>query len=191
MRTYQDQWVKGQLVEKGTRECASRYEIIKAFCSKYERPFTVCDIGSSMNYFGIRLCEDFPDCVVTAFEFDNFELRRTHLKKSNPDRLLFLDHKLHFNDLAILSACCHFDVVLILNVLHHVGEEFDAWLMALRQLGTNVIGEFATKGDSRSRKQAQNYRIPSDAEVLGYAQSHIKRDIQRPILLMKGNTKCS
>jgi len=182
-KTYQDQWVKGKLIVKGTRECASRYEIIKSFCSSYSRPFSVLDIGANMCYFGIRLTEDFPLCTVVAFEYDHFEMRAMHVQKNYSIRLLLLNHKLNINDLFILGACSRFDVVLILSVLHHVGNEFDAWLKALRQLGDNIICEFATT-DSRSRKQSKDYCIPSDAKILGYGDSHIKKSVKRPIVLL-------
>lgn len=187
-KVYQDQWVKGQLVEKGTVECAHRYKIIKAFCQeKYgDKPFSVCDIGASMSYFGLRLCEDFSGCSVIGFEYDHFEMRAAHVEKNEPTRLMLLNHKLHVNHLAILKFCCHFDVILILNVLHHVGNEFDFWLNELRELGDNVIAEFAVS-DSRSRRQGKDYRIPSYAKILGYGQSHIKRNVRRPIMLISGH----
>jgi len=186
VKTYQDQWVKGKLVEKGMRECAGRYEIVKSFCKQFRRPFTVCDIGANMCYFGLRLTEDFPKCYVVAFEFDKFDVRAVHVQKNNPSRLLFLKRKLSLNDLSVLNAIGHFDLILALSVLHHVGNKFDAWLMALRNLGDNVIAEFATD-DSRSRRQSPDYRIPSDAQILGYCESHINKQIQRPIVLLPGN----
>lgn len=180
--------MKGRLVTKGIRECASRYEIIKSFCAHYNRPFSVCDIGANMCYFGLRLTEDFPRCSVISFEFDNFKLRAAHVEKNDATRLLLLNHKLNVDDLSILSSCCQFDLVLALNVLHHVGSEFEAWLLALRKLGADVIAEFATT-DSRSRNQSCDHRVPSDAKVLGCGKSHIKRDVERPIVLIPGTRK--
>ncbi len=188
MKTYQDQWVNGRLVTRGIRECASRYEIIKLVCERYTRPFTVCDIGANMCYFGLRLTEDFPYCSVIAFEYDNFAVRAAHVKKNNSTRLILLNRKLNLTDLCVLGSCCRFDIVLALNVLHHVGNEFGAWLIALRGLGTNLIAEFATI-DSRSKNQAEDYAIPPDARILGYGNSHIKREVQRPIVLIPGFPK--
>jgi hypothetical protein len=186
LKTYQDQWVKGRLAVKGIRECASRYEIIKSFCEQRygRRPFSVCDIGANMCYFGLRLLEDFPSCSVISFEFDNFKIRAAHVRKNDATGLLLLNRKLNLDDLSVLSSCCRFDLVLALSVLHHIGDEFDPWLAALRRLGDNVIAEFATT-DSRVKKQAKNYRVPSDITVLGYGKSHIKRGVERPLVLMK------
>lgn len=188
-KTYQDQWLNGRVTVKGTRECASRYEIIKSFCREYGNcAFSVCDIGANMSYFGLRLTEDFPKCSVMAFEYNNFDIRAAHVKKNASNRLLLLNRKLNTYDLSVLASCSRFDLVLALSVLHHVGSEFDAWIAILRQLGNHVIAEFATT-DSRSRKQSENHRIPPDAKVLGYGQSHIKRDIQRPIVLIPGTAE--
>jgi 2-polyprenyl-3-methyl-5-hydroxy-6-metoxy-1,4-benzoquinol methylase len=188
-KTYQDQWVKGQLAVKGTRECASRYEIIKSFCARYDRrPFSVCDIGANMCYFGLRLTEDFPRCSVVAFEYDNFPRRAAHVKTNGANRLMLINHKLSSQDLLTLTTCCRFDLVLVLNVLHHVGDEFDTWLLELRKLARHIIAEFATT-DSRSRRQGQNYSIPYDARVLGYCQSHIKREVERPMVLIPGSVQ--
>lgn len=184
MKTYQDQWIKGKLVAKGTVECASRYEIIKSFCTKrFSGRFTVCDIGANMCYFGIRLCEDFPDCTVTAFEPDRFKVRAKHVLKNDLKRLTLFSYRLDIMDLNNMSSYMHFDLILALNVLHHVGDEFNAWMVALRKLGSHVIAEFALS-DSRSRRQAIDYGVPSNAKVLGYAESHIKREIKRPIVLI-------
>jgi len=60
---YQDKWIRGRVTQEGYRDCVKRYDIIKSFCSQYKRPFTVCDIGSNWNYFGLRLTEDFPLCI--------------------------------------------------------------------------------------------------------------------------------
>jgi len=189
-KLYQDQWVKGRLAVKGTVECADRYEIIKSFCERQykNRPFSICDIGANMSYFGLRLCEDFPRCTVVGFEYDNFNMRAAHIAKNHPSRLILLNRKLHCNDLTILSSCCHFDVVLVLNVLHHVGDEFNAWLTRLQILGDHVIAEFATS-DSRSKKQSKDYSIPLDSKILGYGKSHIKRGVDRPIVLMSAKRK--
>ena len=72
---YQDSW-DGKVIEAGKRECASRYEIVKSVCSELKQPFSVCDIGANMNYFGIRLIEDF-DCLVMSFEFH--QIGRAHV----------------------------------------------------------------------------------------------------------------
>jgi hypothetical protein len=178
--TYQDKWLKGKLVEKGTRECADRYKIIRDFCSEEygPEPFTVCDIGANMCYFGIRLTEDFPDCHVIAFEFDSFAIREAHVKANGSDRLLLFRRKLSSTDIDSLSALCHFDVVLCLSVLHHAKND---WLDSVLRLGDNIIVEHAME-DSKRVKVNPSLK----GSILGYGKSHLDDSVKRPIVLMKG-----
>ena len=67
---YQDLWVKGKMIEKGTRECENRYNKIKEVLNRFNKHFTVLDIGACLGYFSFRIAEDF-DCTVTMIESNN------------------------------------------------------------------------------------------------------------------------
>lgn len=175
---YQDSW-NGGVTEKGKRECADRYEVVKTFCQRFQRPFTVCDIGANMNYFGIRLTEDF-DCKVVSFEFHQFEMRE-QLVKGNKD-IMFLKRKVSLADLKILHSVAHFDLVLAMSVLHHLPGNTAEWIAGFYKLGTNVILEFALD-DSDRIKNKINYQIP-ESQILGYGDSHLKKNFKRPIVLL-------
>jgi hypothetical protein len=176
---YQDSW-NGGLVAKGVRDCESRYQIVKSFCHKLPKPiFTVCDIGANMNYFGIRLTEDF-NCKVMSFEFHQFETREPLVKK-NKD-IMFLKRKLSLTDLELLNACSHFDLVLALSVLHHLPGDSSQWIDQFSRLGDNVIMEFAGEDSDRTSIR-KNYKIPETSTVLGYGDSHLKQ-FKRPIILL-------
>lgn len=177
---YQDSWNCGVLIEEGKRECYERYKIVKSVCDTLPGKFTVCDIGANMNYFGIRLIEDFG-CNVMSFEFNSFEMRE-QLVKGN-ENMLFLKRKLSLPDLKILNSVCHFDVVLAMSVLHHLPGDSTEWINQFRQLGDRVILEFALT-DSERINFRKNYNIPSDAKVIGYGDSHLKKNFKRPIVLL-------
>lgn len=176
---YQDSWSNG-LIEKGNRECAERYEIVKSVCDQIPKKFTVCDIGANMNYFGIRLIEDYG-CHVVSFEFNSFEMRE-RLVKGNKN-LLFLKRKLSLSDLKILNSVCHFDLVLAMSVLHHLPGDSTEWVNQFRQLGDRVILEFALSDSDRINVR-KNYSIPEDAKIIGYGDSHLKKNFKRPIVLL-------
>lgn len=179
---YQDIWINGQLDQKGKRDCASRYEVIKTFCNTLIQPFSVCDIGANMSYFGLRLIEDF-DCTVMAWEFDHFEMRQKHIEKSGTKKLMLLNRKLSIEDLHILNSCCHFGLVLALSVMHHLPGNHDQWITEFRKLGNNVILELALS-DSKRTAIRKGYKIPADGIILGYGESHLKQNFQRPIILL-------
>lgn len=187
MSGYQDVRIHGRTVRHGYRESEHRYEVIRSYLAERfgNCAFTVCDIGAHNCYFGLRLLEDFPHCHVVAFEFNRFAEHAAIVKANHPTRLLFLERKISQSDVETLGACCRFDVVLLLNVLHHFGGNFGDWMTRLRRLGRVLIAEFAM-ADSRSRRTPRGYHVPGDAIVLGRAPSHIKPRLERPIVAISG-----
>lgn len=181
--TYQDKWLRGERVERGVRECAERYEIVRGFCERFERPFTVCDVGANMCYFGLRILEDFPQGTVMAFESNHFDMRKKHVEANRARRLLLFDRRLSLADVDALKACTRFDLVLALSVFHHLPGSFHEWMKALRSLGDYMIAEFALNDSHRVKEKPA---VPEDAVVLGYGQSHLARDTRRPIVLLAG-----
>lgn len=179
---YQDTWLHGKLLAKGYRECAARYDAVKAICSTLRPNFQVLDIGANMCYFGIRLTEDFPQCSVLAFESDHFELRQEHVKANGNPRVELHKKRLQVSDLAFLGR---FDVILALSVLHHVKGGSEAWIHAMREHGHSVIVEMATS-DSKRASTKRNYNPPSDAEVIGEFDSHLSAAVKRQMFLLKG-----
>lgn len=177
---YQDSWINGEMIEKGERECANRYDIIKAAC-QYIEPKTVLDIGANMCYFGLRLIEDF-NCDVMAFEFNSFKLRLDHIKKSGTKKLMLLERKLTIPDLEIIASCCRFELVLALSVVHHLPGDTSEWIKAIRQCGRRTIIEFAGTDSARPTIR-KNYSIPNGGSLLGYGDSHLKKNFKRPIYL--------
>lgn len=181
--TYQDLWLNGRCIKRGERECASRYELVRQVCALFEGPFTVCDIGANMCYFGIRLAEDFPLCEVMAFEFDHFELRERHLRANDVcGRVSLVKKRLTVEDVLQLPR---FDLVLALSVMHHLPGEHEWWLSALRSVGDSVIVEYAL-GDSPRSALRKGYGVPHWASLLGYGTSHLDPSVRRPIVLLPG-----
>lgn len=179
---YQDTWLHGKLIANGYRECASRYEAVKAICVNMRPNFQVLDIGANMCYFGIRLTEDFPQCSVLAFESDHFELRQQHVKANGNPRLQLQRKRLQVHDLELLGR---FDLILALSVLHHVKGGSEAWVHAMRHQGQRVVVEMAS-ADSKRATTKRGYKLPTDAEVIGEFESHLSASVKRKMFLMKG-----
>lgn len=175
---YQDIWIKGECVKSGYRDCSGRYEIIKDYCSKFPRGFSVLDIGANTCYFGIRLIEDF-DCKVMAFEFNSFEKRQEIVYKNHMQRnLMLIKRKLSIDDLRCMSGMVKFDLVLALSVLHHVKSPL-AWVEELQKITDNLIIEFAGADSKRVEK---GFEPPEGFNLLGFGTSHLNKEIKRPIL---------
>ncbi len=186
---YQDVWLNGKLIERGYRECESRYEIIREFCRRLygDGQFSVCDVGAASCYFGLRLREDFPRSTVVAFEPREYTENSARLKRANAGGLVLFGRKLTVEELPRWADFATYDLVLALSVLHHVKPgQFDQWISGLRGMCRHLIGELSIE-DSRSK--GAECLIPDGAEVIGYGKSHIKADAKRPIIYMEGFKK--
>jgi 2-polyprenyl-3-methyl-5-hydroxy-6-metoxy-1,4-benzoquinol methylase len=185
---YQDIWINGKLIKKGERNCEDRYNIIKEFCkNNYEKnKFSVCDIGANMCYFGIRLTEDFNNCNIIAYEYNNYKIREVHIEKNKCMRLSLFNKKINLNDIKNLNQSSHYNIVLALSVLHHVVGSIKEWIEELKKLADNIIIELAIE-DSKRTLKCKDYELPKDSIILGYGISHLDKNVLRPIILLKGN----
>lgn len=188
--SYQDKLFRGAVAERGYRDCAGRYEIVKTFCTEHfaGRPFTVCDIGSNWSYFGLRLTTDFPLCSVVAFEFNGVEARREHLRKNRATRILLCGAKLNIPELRILAGCCHFDLVLALSVFHHMVGTLKDKIAAVGSIGDEILIELAGQDSPRVKSLGES-AIPEGATVLGFGISHKQADARRPIIHIAGTPR--
>lgn len=142
---YQETWIRGRATgEAHQRECASRYEPIREALRAYRRPFSVFDFGANMGYFAFRIAEDFPQATVVAVD-GHAELGEIARQNGLPN-VVALIRRMNAADLAQLARCEAFDVVLALNVLHHM-QDWEAALEALRGLGSVLIAETPGPGD--------------------------------------------
>lgn len=114
-RPYQDLWIRGRLQQRGYRECAARWTMIRAALASLPRPFTVLDLGAASGYFSYRLAETFGARCRAVEPADTRDTLRIERKNKNP--LVRWDRRrLGPGDLPALGS---FDVVLALSVLHH------------------------------------------------------------------------
>lgn len=184
--SYQDRWVRGETVSRGERECAGRYALVREFCARYRRPFTVLDIGANLGYFCLRLTEDFRDCTAVAIERDPEIVQVLH--ENQAERVVLLRREMTTGDLERLGECEHFDVVLALSILHHFEGAYARRLQALQNLGDNVIIEFAHESAACGGSQKE-FAIPEDAELLGCGVSHLDGSLRHIVLLQGMKTE--
>lgn len=184
LEQYQDIWINGRLYNKGVRECEERYKIIKDFCSKYERPFTVLDIGANLGYFSIRLMEDF-DCKVVMMESPKFyasQLKRI-LKMNNVTDGILLEKHVDIPIMERLAGVEHFDVVLSMSVIHHISGDLEDVYNSMKKLGDNLIIEIPVEKSACNPRGVNSIDFVK-GKLIGTGKSHLE-DTTRPIYHIK------
>lgn len=147
-KIYQDVYLDGVIVQRGTRDSEERYDAIAKVLRRYKRPFTLLDIGASEGYFSFRATREF-DAIAVMIE------KRSRLqencRKSVNDRVILLHRQIGAGELKRLSEVEHFDVVLALNVIHHFGWRWKTAARAVFDLGDTIIVENPPDDDTGSR----------------------------------------
>jgi hypothetical protein len=158
------------------RSCEERYEPIKELAAKYNRQFSVLDIGANYGWFGQQLVRDF-DCVYVGI--DN--------KTIDPHpRIWHIPN--HFNGQVyqLLSRCEHFDIVLGLAVLHHI-PDYELAIDGFRKLGEWTFFEIPGKKDDRATGRDRHRGIAEyfeEYEPIATFPSHVS-DTERPWYLLQ------
>lgn len=179
---YQDRWVRGVIQTHGDRTCEARYELIRSVVAEYRRPTTVWDLGANLGYFGCRVAAEYG--AVAVMVESRPELVDVCRENSIPTTVA-MTHRLSAKDLDELAASEHSDVVLALNVLHHM----DDWTLALDAvlaLGQNVVIETPGRDDAGSAHYARSQSILDaiealDGTVIGWSESHVTAGVKRPV----------
>jgi len=119
---YQDVVLGGQTVVPGRRDCEGRWAAIDPHLP---REGTVLDIGSNFGWFGLRVCETRPQCVVASVEADERSARvqREVLHGNQSQRICLLTARAGFSLASRFAASGQrFDAVLCLSVLHWIAD---------------------------------------------------------------------
>ncbi len=172
LEQYQDIYVRGSVVKKASyqeRFLEDRFAIVDSILKRYKRPFTLLDIGAAQGYFSIRGAEKYPKSVFVMLEGSNpvhpkisqqlasiCELNR-HLLN-----LIWLDSPIILKDLENLSLCEHFDVSLLLNIVHWFPKEWKDIIDAVCLMSQVVVVE-----------------VPPVEETLPTDQLQLRREIHR------------
>ena len=141
MEPYQDIILPNGKVLKGQRDCETRWKFIeKEIKKRYNRPVTVLDIGANFGYFSFRIQEILPGSVAILIESKYARHLVELCKKLDADNTIVLDKHINTEELIKLAKCEHFDIVLGLNVLHHIGDVEQSF-PAIEKLGDTIIVE--------------------------------------------------
>lgn len=149
---YQDVIINNEVLAVGVGpDCASRYEAIKCILEKYKSPIKVLDIGASNGYFSLKIAHDFDAlCVMADVSNRLCDICRFNDQISG---IVYLKRALSLEDLIALNQLEHFDVVLALNVVHHMSP-YKEILDIIFELGDTVIIETPPANDARAEKNS-------------------------------------
>lgn len=135
---YQDIRVRGETIDYGRRECESRYEIIKLFLERYDKPFTVLDFGANYGYFSWRIKEDFPNSEITMI--DSRPVLELLTKINNYDGINLISKDMSLGEIIQHGESHSYDLVLIMSIIHHFPEP-ESTLDAFINMGETIIIE--------------------------------------------------
>lgn len=147
---YQDVYVGGKIIEKASyaeRFSEQRFDIVNSIFSRYERPITVLDIGAAQGYFSFRGAEMYPESVFVMLEGSNpaypaisKQLASICELNSHLNNIIWFDTQIIPKNIQALASCEHFDVILLLNILHWFPEDWKTLLdAALKMSHLTVI----------------------------------------------------
>lgn len=185
MSNYQDIWHKGELVEKGVRDCETRYQAIKNIASQYTRPFSVLDIGANSGYFTIRLAEEFPNCTCIAVEPKYLLVDQVrHLPN-----VIVIEKSLSLDDLKSFSKREYFDMVLCLSAIHYLDKEaaYSEIAETLTLMGDHLFLELPVEEETLvSRLDEMLDLIESLDSPAIQIKSHVNTEQTRPLFHLEG-----
>ena len=176
---YQDIIVNGENIKSGIRVCENRYEVIEDLIfKKFKRSFNLLDLGSAQGYFSFKTAYKYnASCVMVEGNSDYISFLK-HLTKENDkvDSLIILDKHIDINFLESLAKAEHFDVVLALNIIHHLGENWKESIDNIALIGEHVVIETPSGNDKGAcgefKKEIEDYLVLIGGELIGKFERH-------------------
>lgn len=165
------------------RPSAERYEPIRELAAKFNRPFSVLDIGANYAYFDCRLMQDFNCCCVMIDNKLTFPVLQAN---GVLDRSTIIHSHPSAATLESLAKSEHFDIVLGLAVLHHFDDPPRAY-EAMRRLGWWTVFEIPGDDDLGAANPAKHDAIRecfSEESPNGYFPSHVSES-KRPYYILE------
>lgn len=112
---------------------------------------SVLDVGANTGFFTLSLAHKYPDLICTALEGNahHAEFIRLVAKQFAMENVRILTQYLDFTTLDLLGK---YDTILLYNVLHHAGADFDSDLVLSKEDLFDYLVRYMTKlGEHCSR----------------------------------------
>jgi len=164
---YQELWINGPVDVEHQRGCESRYESIKKVADRFNRPFSVFDFGGNTGYFSLRLSQDYDAfCAM----IDNKDAASV-IEKNVPSKIVAMQGHIGPNIIEPLARSEHFDIVLVLSVLHHI-KDWRRALDAFLDMGNVVLVEIPGGNEPEAVNASRHEEIYQDVTELAVAEIH-------------------
>jgi 2-polyprenyl-3-methyl-5-hydroxy-6-metoxy-1,4-benzoquinol methylase len=176
---YQDIFVNGQILKNGVRVCEPRFKLIEEFLlKKFKRQFTLIDLGAAQGYFSLNAAYKYNCCSVMVEGNTNYANFLKYLCEQNDQvkSKILLHQQIDNNFLKLMARGEHFDVVLALNIIHHLGNDWQECLEHILNLGEHIIIETPSGKDKGAcgiyNEDIEKYLNKMGAQVIGHFPRH-------------------
>ncbi len=124
-REYQDVWVRGKVITKGSRECELRYQILKDMIEYLISPqFKMIDFGAAAGYFTVRVASDFPESECIAIDRPKRYLLDKVIRMNNLPNVSTIQKLFAPEDIDQLKDLQP-DLTLAMSIVHHFPDPLD------------------------------------------------------------------
>ncbi|MDP3066237.1 MAG: methyltransferase [Methanobacteriaceae archaeon] len=140
---YQDIIINNKLIRKGDRDCDRRYSAMKPFLERYKQDghFNVLDFGANCGYYTWMIKQDYPNAQITMVEGKEI-IKDIYELNNQVKGVKLINEFIHLNELKEMAKTKHYDLILLLSVLHHFNEDvLDDLIDTFIQMGTTVLFE--------------------------------------------------
>jgi 2-polyprenyl-3-methyl-5-hydroxy-6-metoxy-1,4-benzoquinol methylase len=176
---YQDIFVNGQILKNGVRVCESRFKLIEEFLlKKFKRQFTLIDLGAAQGYFSLNAAYKYNCCSVMVEGNNHYADFLKYLCEQNDQvkSKILLHQQIDNNFLKLMARGEHFDVVLALNIIHHLGQDWQECLEHILNLGEHIIIETPSGKDQGAcgifNREIEQYLNDIGAQIIGCFPKH-------------------
>lgn len=193
---YQNIVINGQILKNmptsNSQQPEKRYVLIDDFLKNYSRPFTMLDLGAAQGYHSLLSAWKYPDSVFVMIEGNNkhYPLYGDQLlsicKCNNKlNNIIHLNKSLYLGDLFRLGECEHFDIILALNIIHWLGDDWKLGIQIITKLGDNIIIETPNELESPKTKEIIEYLNFIGAIKIADVPRHTKLGSSSPVFLIQ------
>ena len=154
------------------------FQVVHEECLKYDRPFTVLDLGAGDGTISMALAQEFPDSVFVMLERNiGLDQKKAstlleHLEEEeSPSNLVLLNKSINVKEIETLSKTEHFDIILAFDFLQriHLPKMFTprALLNFTIHLGDTLFASLPMKSKSYIKVFDHNEYL-NDSETLPF-----------------------